>query len=32
MTYRFGHADTSVTDGQGLVLLVRDDVDAQVFA
>lgn len=31
-TYSFGHADTSVSDGQGLVFFVGDDVDAQILA
>ena len=31
-TYSLGHADTGIPDGQGLVLLVRNDVDAEVLA
>ncbi len=30
-THRFGHANTSITYSQGLVLLVRDDIDPQIF-
>lgn len=31
-TYSLGHTNTGITDGQGLGLLVRDDVNAQVLA
>lgn len=31
-TYSLGHTDTGITDGQGLGLLVGDDVNAQVLA
>lgn len=31
-TYSLGHTNTGVTDGKGLLLLVGDDVDAQVLA
>ena len=31
-TYSLGHTDTGITDGEGLVLQVGDDVDAQVLA
>ena len=31
MTYSLGHTNTGVPDGQGLVLLVRNDVDAQIL-
>lgn len=30
-TYSLGHTDTSILDGQGLVLLVRNDVDAEIL-
>mgnify|MGYP006900019992 CR=1 FL=1 len=32
VTYRLGHTDTGIADGQGLLLLVGDDVDAEVLA
>jgi hypothetical protein len=31
-TYSLGHTNTGILDGERLVLLVRDDVDAQVLA
>ena len=31
ITYSLGHANTSVTDCEGLVLLVGDDVDTQIL-
>jgi hypothetical protein len=31
-TYSLGHTDTGIPNGEGLVLLVWDDVDAQVLA
>lgn len=31
-TYSLGHTDTAVADGKGLVLLVGDDIDAEVLA
>ena len=31
-TYSLGHTDTGIPDDQGLVLLVGDDVDAEVLA
>ena len=31
-TYSLGHADTSIPDGQGLVFLVRNDVNAEILA
>lgn len=31
-TYSLGHTNTGITDGEGLVLQVGDDVDAQVLA
>lgn len=31
-THSFSHANTSITDGQGLVFLVGNDVDTEVFA
>lgn len=31
-TYSLGHTNTGITDGQGLGLLVGDDVNAQVLA
>ena len=31
-TYCFGHAETAILDRQGLVLLVGDDVNAEVLA
>lgn len=31
-TYSLGHTNTSITDGEGLVLLVGDDVDTEVLA
>lgn len=30
-TYSLGHTNTGITDGQSLVLLVGDDVDAEVL-
>ena len=30
-TYSLGHANTGVTDGQGLVLLVRDDANEELL-
>src|SRR5690242_18019793 len=32
VTHSLGHANTSVANGEGAVLLVRDDVDAKVLA
>ena len=32
VTYSLGHTNTGIPDGEGLVLLVWDDVDAQVLA
>lgn len=32
VSYSFGHADTSVADREGLVGLVGNDVDAEIFA
>ena len=31
-TYSLGHANTGILDGEGLVLLVGDDVDPQILA
>ena len=31
-TYGLGHTDTGITDGEGLSLLVWDDVDTEVLA
>jgi chloramphenicol 3-O-phosphotransferase len=31
-TYSLGHTDTGITDGEGFVLQVGDDVDAQILA
>lgn len=31
-TYSLGHANTGITDGQGLVLFVGDDVNSEVLA
>jgi hypothetical protein len=31
-TYSLGHTNTGITDGEGLVLQVGDDVDAEVLA
>ena len=31
-TYSLGHTDTGIADGEGLVLLVGDDVDAEILA
>jgi hypothetical protein len=31
-TYSLGHTNTAIADGKGLVLLVGDDVNAQVLA
>lgn len=30
-TYSLGHTDTGITDGEGLVLLIGDDVDAEIL-
>lgn len=32
VAYSFGHTNTGIPDGEGLVCLVRNDVDAKVFA
>lgn len=32
VTYSLGHANTGVADGEGLALLVWDDVDTEVLA
>lgn len=32
ITYSLGHTNTGITDGEGLVLQIGDDVDAQVLA
>ena len=31
-THNFGHANTGITDGQSLILLVGNDVDTEIFA
>ena len=31
MTYSLGHTNTGITDGEGLVLLIGDDVDTEVL-
>lgn len=31
-TYSLGHANTRVSEGQGFVSLVWDDVDPEIFA
>jgi hypothetical protein len=31
-TYSLGHTDAGIADGQGLGILIRDDVDAEVLA
>lgn len=30
-TYSLGHTDTGIADGEGLVLQVGDDIDAQIL-
>ena len=32
ITYSLGHANTGIADGEGLVLLVGDDVDTEILA
>lgn len=32
MTYSLGHTNTGVPDGQGLGLLIGDDIDAKILA
>ncbi len=32
LTYSLGHADTSILDGESLVLLVVDNVNTKIFA
>src|SRR5258708_38537364 len=32
LTYSLGHTNAGISDGEGLVLLVWDDVDAEVLA
>jgi len=31
ITYSLGHTDTGITDSEGLVLLIGDDVDAKIL-